>query len=93
MRQFLLFSAILSGFFTVNLAVAADNPYTKNYAAEKPIMAKLTPETDAPKIYRGGRVNDDNAQMFSQGYDLIGSSRFVAGEVAPDARRSMPPIR
>ena len=84
MRQFLLFSVLLSSLLATNLVIAADNPYTKNYTAEKPIMAKLTPEADAPKIYRGSRVNDDNAQMFSQGYDLIGSSRFVAGEVAPE---------
>ena len=84
MRQFLIFSVTLCSLIGVNLAIAADNPYTKNYAAEKPIMAKLTPEADAPKIYRGSRVNEDNSRMFSQGYDLIGSSRFVAGDVASE---------
>ena len=83
MRQSLLIAA-LCGLFISHLAVAADNPYAKNFVAEKPIMAKLTPETDAPKIYRGSRINEDNARMFSEGYDLIGSSRFVAGEVAPE---------
>ena len=77
-------SIAILGLCTMSLAYAADNPYLLNYTAEKPIMAKLTPEADAPIIYRGVNVNEDNANMFSQGYDLIGSSRFVAGEVAPE---------
>lgn len=84
MRLFSTLNALLFGLLSFNLALAADNPYTKNYLAEKPIMAKLTPEADAPQIYRGGRVQEDNVNMFSKGYDLIGSSRFTAGEVAPE---------
>ena len=37
MRQSLLIAA-LCGLFISHLAVAADNPYAKNFVAEKPIM-------------------------------------------------------
>jgi PDZ domain len=63
---------------------AAENPYEKNYKAQNSgglISMQANPDT---KIYASNHKDDDNISMLENGFDLMGSSGFDAGNVLPE---------
>ncbi len=62
-------------------ALAADNPYEKNYKAQNTgnlVSIEANPET---KMYVSNRKDKDNISMLENGYDMMGTTGFEAGEV------------
>lgn len=68
--------------FSCNLqALAADNPYEKNYKAQNTgDLASLQANPDT-KMYVSNHYDKDNISMLENGYDMMGSTGFEAGEV------------
>ncbi len=63
---------------------AADNPYEKNYKAQNTgNLVSLQANPDS-KMYVSNHKDDDNISMLENGYDMMGSSGFEAGNVAPE---------
>lgn len=59
----------------------AENWYAKNYQAQNSgNLASLQANPDT-KMYAGNRKEDDDISMLENGYDLIGTSGFTAGDV------------
>ena len=64
--------------------LAEGNLFETNYLPQNKgnLQSMLTnPDT---KIYVGNHKDDDNISMLENGYDLIGTSSFEAGDVAPE---------
>ena len=63
---------------------AADNPYEKNYKAQNSgNLASLQANPDT-KIFVSKHKDEDNITMLEDGFDLMGSSGFDAGNVLPE---------
>jgi PDZ domain len=78
-----LFSFILL-VATILSAQAADNPYEKNYKAQSTgNLASLQANPDT-KIFVSNRKDEDNISMLENGFDMMGSSGFTAGDVLPE---------
>jgi hypothetical protein len=63
---------------------AAENLYEKNYQAQNTgnlVSLQANPDT---KMYVSNHKDDDNISMLENGYDMMGSSGFEGGEVAPE---------
>jgi PDZ domain len=63
---------------------AAENLYEKNYKAQNTgnlLSLQANPDT---KMYVSNHKDDDNISMLENGYDMMGSSGFEGGEVAPE---------
>lgn len=62
-------------------AFAADNPYEKNYKAQNSggvVSLQANPDT---KMYVSNHKDKDNISMLENGYDMMGTTGFEAGEV------------
>ncbi len=62
-------------------AFAADNPYEKNYKAQNTsglVSLQANPDT---KMYVSNHKDKDNIRMLENGYDMMGTTGFEAGEV------------
>lgn len=62
---------------------AAENLYEKNYKAQNTanlVSLQANPDT---KMFVSNHKDDDNISMLENGYDMMGSSGFEGGEVAP----------
>jgi hypothetical protein len=62
-------------------AFAADNPYEKNYKAQNTgnlVSLEANPDT---KMYVSNHKDKDNISMLENGYDMMGTTGFEAGEV------------
>ncbi len=73
---------ILVGLHTSSFA--AENLYEKNYKAQNTtnlVSLQANPDT---KIYVSNHKDDDNISMLENGYDMMGTSGFEAGDVAPE---------
>ncbi len=60
---------------------AADNLYAQNYKAQNTsnlVSLQANPDT---KMYVSNHKDDDNISMLENGYDMMGTSGFEAGEV------------
>jgi PDZ domain len=66
------------------LLAADENPYAKNYKAQNTgnlASQQANPDT---KMYVSNHKEDDNISMLENGYDMMGSSGFEAGDVKAD---------
>ena len=66
------------------LASAGENLYEKNYKAQNAgglVSMQANPDT---KMYVSNHKEDDNISMLENGYDMMGSSGFEAGDVSAD---------
>jgi hypothetical protein len=62
-------------------AFAADNPYEKNYKAQNiGSLASLQANPDT-KMYVSNHKDKDNISMLENGFDMMGTTGFEAGEV------------
>jgi len=78
-----IFALIVLAAFS-NLALAAENLYEKNYKEQNVgglVSLQANPDT---KMYVSNHKDDDNITMLENGYDMMGSSGFEAGNVAPE---------
>ncbi len=65
-------------------AFAAENLYEKNYKAQNTSnLASLQVDPDT-KMYVSNHKDDDNISMLENGYDMMGTSGFEAGDVVPE---------
>ena len=81
--QKILLGLILSLLFNLQ-AFAADNPYEKNYKAQNTgnlVSLEANPDT---KMYVSNHKDKDNISMLENGYDMMGTTGFEAGEVPAD---------
>lgn len=63
---------------------AAENPYEKNYKAQNTgNLASLQASPDT-KMYVSNHKDEDNISMLENGYDMMGTSGFDAGNVPPE---------
>jgi hypothetical protein len=63
---------------------AAENPYEKNYKAQNAgglVSMQANPDT---KILLSKHKDEDNISMLEDGFDMMGSSGFDAGNVLPE---------
>ena len=68
----------------MQIAQAADNLYEKNYKVQNAgglVSQQANPDT---KMYVSNHKDDDNISMLENGYDMMGSSGFEAGNVQSD---------
>jgi hypothetical protein len=64
---------------------AADmNPYAKNYKEQNSNQLKSLAANPDTKMYVSNHKEDDNISMLENGYDMMGSSGFEAGDVPAD---------
>lgn len=79
----ILLGLVLLGALSFNV-LAAENLYEKNYHVQN--TGNLTSMQEYPdtKIYVGNHKDEDNISMLENGYDMMGSSGFEAGDVAPE---------
>jgi membrane-associated protease RseP (regulator of RpoE activity) len=69
---------------SIQVAYAAENLYEKNYRAQHiGDLKSLNPNPDT-KMYVSNHYDEDNISMLEDGYDMMGSSGFEAGSIAPD---------
>jgi PDZ domain len=64
--------------------LAADNLYEQNYKAQNTgslVSKEAKPDT---KMYVSNHKEDDNISMLENGYDMMGSSGFEAGDTSPE---------
>lgn len=70
--------------FMASKLFAAENLYQKNYQAQSTgglVSLQASPDS---KMYVSNHKDDDNISMLENGYDMMGSSGFAAGKVAPE---------
>lgn len=80
-KKILLIGLLVS---VMQIAQAADNLYEKNYKAQNAGgLASLQADPDT-KMYVSNHKDDDNISMLENGYDMMGSSGFEAGNVQSD---------
>lgn len=63
---------------------AEDNPYAANYHAQNASGMASKEALVSPKMLLGKDKAADNISMLENGFDLMGSSGFDAGDVSPD---------
>jgi hypothetical protein len=74
---------VLMGIF-ISYASAEENLYEKNYQAQNLYhLASMQANPDT-KMYVSNHKDDDNISMLENGYDMMGSSGFEAGNVSAD---------
>jgi hypothetical protein len=79
----ILLGLVLLGALSFNV-LAAENLYEKNYQAQNTGNLISMQEIPDTKMYAGTRKDEDNISMLENGYDMMGSSVFEAGEVSPE---------
>jgi C-terminal processing protease CtpA/Prc len=60
------------------------NPYAKNYKEQNSNQLKSLEANPDTKMYVSNHKEDDNISMLENGYDMMGSSGFEAGDVPAD---------
>jgi len=70
--------------FTMQLAQADENPYEKNYKAQNNGDLQSLQANPDTKMFVSNHKEDDNISMLENGYDMMGSSGFEAGDVSAD---------
>lgn len=65
-------------------AQAAENLYAENYKAQNNSDLKSMQAQPDTKMYVSNHYDEDNISMLESGYDMMGSSGFEAGSIAPD---------
>lgn len=62
-----------------------ENPFAKAFIKRDLPVPALKPDPAGPKIYRGEDQVSDHQRMLENGYDMMGSSEFIAdADVSPD---------
>ena len=64
--------------------MASENLYEKNYKAQNTgnlVSLQANPDT---KMFVSNHKQDDNVSMLENGYDMMGTTGFDAGEISPD---------
>ena len=79
MMLFLLLT--LGVLFTATQLNAAENWYEKNYQSQNSGDLKSMQATPDTKMYVSNHKEDDDISMLENGYDMMGSSGFTAGDV------------
>ena len=83
--KWMLVSLLAMGtLFMATKLFAAENLYEKNYKAQNNgnlVSLQANPDT---KMYVSNHNDEDNISMLENGYDMMGSSGFSAGEVSAD---------
>lgn len=70
--------------FCIQTVQAAENLYEKNYKEQNNSNLKSMQANPDTKMYVSNHFDDDNISMLESGYDMMGSSGFEAGSIAPD---------
>lgn len=83
---FMLFSLLSLGTLLIasNLQAAEMNLYAKNYKVQNNNQLKSLEANPDTKMYVSNHKEDDNISMLENGYDMMGSSGFEAGDVPAD---------
>lgn len=83
---FMLFSLLSVGTLLIasNLQAAEMNLYAKNYKVQNNNQLKSLEANPDTKMYVSNHKEDDNISMLENGYDMMGSSGFEAGDVPAD---------
>lgn len=68
----------------VQTVQATENLYEKHYKAQNSGNLKSMQANPDTKMYVSNHFDEDNISMLERGYDLMGSSGFEAGSIAPD---------
>jgi hypothetical protein len=63
---------------------AAENLYEKHYREQNSGDLKSMQVNPDTKMYVSNHFDEDNISMLESGYDMMGSSGFEAGSIAPD---------
>lgn len=81
-KKWMLLSLLgLGSLLLATQLLAADNPYEKNYKAQNAgSLASLQDNPDT-KMYVSNHKDKDNISMLENGYDMMGTTGFEAGEV------------
>ena len=74
--------------FCIQTVLAAENLYEKNYKEQNNSNLKSMQANPDTKMYVSNHFDDDNISMLESGYDMMGSSGFEAGSIAPDLVRT-----
>lgn len=69
---------------SIQVAQAAENLYEKNYKVQNNGDLKSLNSNPDTKMYVSNHFDEDNISMLEDGYDMMGSSGFEAGSIAPD---------
>ncbi|MBX9676730.1 MAG: PDZ domain-containing protein [Methylotenera sp.] len=81
---------MLLGLFAVGILFAAmqlqaaENWYEKNYKSQNSGDLKSMQATPDTKMYVSNHKEDDDISMLENGYDMMGSSGFTAGDVSAE---------
>ncbi|PPD54591.1 MAG: hypothetical protein CTY10_07545 [Methylotenera sp.] len=81
---------MLLGLFTVGILFAAmqlqaaENWYEKNYKSQNSGDLKSMQAAPDTKMYVSNHKEDDDISMLENGYDMMGSSGFTAGDVSAE---------
>lgn len=67
-----------------NQAFAAENLYAKNYKEQNDGHLTSLQSNPDTKMFVSNHYDEDNISMLENGYDMMGSSGFEAGDVAAD---------
>jgi hypothetical protein len=70
--------------FCIQTVQAAENLYEKNYKEQNNSNLQSMQANPDTKMYVSNHFDDDNISMLESGYDMMGSSGFEAGSIAPD---------
>ncbi|HSI38055.1 MAG TPA: PDZ domain-containing protein [Methylotenera sp.] len=86
MVSLMLLSLLALGTLLVagGLQAAEVNPYAKNYKEQNSNQLKSLAANPDTKMYVSNHKEDDNISMLENGYDMMGSSGFEAGDVPAD---------
>lgn len=86
MVSFMLLSLLALGSLLVagGLQAAEANPYAKNYKVQNNNQLKSLEANPDTKMFVSNHKEDDNISMLENGYDMMGSSGFEAGDVPAD---------
>ena len=87
-QRFILMSLLAVGslFFVANIYAAdgAVNLYQKNYKAQNQNNLKSLSSNPDTKMFVSNHKEEDNIAMMEDGYDMMGTSGFEAGNVSAD---------
>ncbi|MDG1454023.1 MAG: PDZ domain-containing protein [Methylophilaceae bacterium] len=82
MMKKMLYVALVT--FCIQTVLAAENLYEKNYKEQNNSNLKSMQANPDTKMYVSNHFDDDNISMLESSYDMMGSSGFEAGSIAPD---------
>jgi membrane-associated protease RseP (regulator of RpoE activity) len=70
--------------FSIQTAQASENLYESNYKQQNNTNLKSKQANPDTKMYVSNHFDEDNISMLESGYDMMGSSGFESGSIAPD---------